>query len=56
LAIGLGKFVELEVVLSPEEAISEGRDIAESVMQTLGISERELIDGAYIDLVPEGTV
>ncbi|MHC4575695.1 MAG: class IV adenylate cyclase [Planctomycetota bacterium] len=48
---GLGKFVEIEVVLSPGQAVSEGRDIAESVMQRLGISEHELIDAAYIDMV-----
>ena len=52
---GLGKFVELEVVLSPGQTVSEGRDIAESVMQQLGISEDELIDTAYIDMVPKGT-
>jgi len=53
---GLGKFVELEVVLSPGQTISEGRDIAESVMKRLGISENELTDAAYIDMVPKGTV
>ena len=53
---GLGKFVELEVVLSPGQAISEGRGIAESVMKRLGISENELVDRAYIDMVPKGTV
>lgn len=53
---GLGKFVELEVVLSPRQTISEGRDIAESVMRRLGISENELTDAAYIDMVPKKTV
>jgi predicted adenylyl cyclase CyaB len=48
---GLGKFVEIEVVLSPTQAISEGRDIAKSVMQQLGISGHELIDAAYMDMV-----
>lgn len=50
---GLGKFVEIEVVLSPGQAISEGTDIAESVMHRLGISEHELIDAAYIDMLPK---
>ena len=53
---GLGKFVELEVVLSPGQTVCEGRDMAESIMQTLGISENELTDRAYIDMLPEGIV
>jgi len=48
---GLGMFVELEVVLADGKIVSEGRNIAESVMERLGISEHELIDAAYIDMV-----
>jgi len=48
---GLGKFVEIEVVLSPGQPTSEGTDIAHSLMQRLGISESDLIDAAYIDML-----
>ena len=48
---GLGKFIELEVVLSPEQSMSEGRSITISLMEKLGISEADLIDCAYIDMI-----
>jgi adenylate cyclase class IV len=48
---GLGKFVEIEVVLSPGQTTSEGIDIAHSLMRRLGISESDLIDAAYIDML-----
>jgi len=48
---GLGKFIEIEVVLSPGQTTSEGTDIAHSLMQRLGISENDLIDAAYIDML-----
>jgi predicted adenylyl cyclase CyaB len=50
---GLGHYVELEVVLSPHQTIREGRDVAKSIMQQLEISDNELIDCAYIDLMRE---
>ena len=50
------RFSHTAIDLSPGQAVSEGRDIAESVMQTLGISENELIDRAYIDMVPKRAV
>ena len=48
---GLGKFAEIEVVLSPGQTTSEGIDIAHSLMQRLEISESDLIDAAYIDMM-----
>lgn len=48
---GLGKFLEIEVVLAPGQTTSEGIDIAHSLMQRLGISESNLIDEAYIDML-----
>jgi len=53
---GLGKFVELEVVLSPEQNVSDGMSITISLMEKLGISEADLIDSAYIDMIESGTV
>ena len=51
---GLGSFIELEVVLDPEETESEGRSIARRLMQTLGIKKSDFIDCAYIDLLTDG--
>ncbi|OGN93517.1 MAG: hypothetical protein A2Z71_02440 [Chloroflexi bacterium RBG_13_50_21] len=48
---GLGKFMELEVVLHPDQTDADGQAIAESLMRQLGIQEQDLIDTAYIDLV-----
>jgi predicted adenylyl cyclase CyaB len=48
---GLGKFVELEVVLQPGQADSEGQAIADQLMCQLGIAEAELIETAYMDMV-----
>ena len=48
---GLGKFMELEVVLQPRQADAEGQVIAEKLMDALGIRETDLIDSAYMDLI-----
>ena len=48
---GLGDFVELEVVLQPDQDVSDGVATAEDLMQKLGIRPTQLIDKAYIDLL-----
>jgi predicted adenylyl cyclase CyaB len=48
---GLGKFMELEVVLQPDQSEAEGQAIAENLMHRLGIQDRDLVDTAYIDLM-----
>jgi predicted adenylyl cyclase CyaB len=48
---GLGKFMELEVVLRPEQTEAEGQAIAENLMQQLGIQQGDLIETAYMDLL-----
>ena len=48
---GLGKFMELEVVLQPGQTDAEGQAIAEKLMKSLGIAETDLIDSAYMDLI-----
>jgi len=48
---GLGDFVELEVVLQPDQDTSDGVAIAEDLMQKLGIAPIQLVDKAYIDLL-----
>jgi len=47
----LGKFVELEVVMTPEQSVSDAEHIASLLMQKLEIGEHELISGAYLDML-----
>lgn len=42
--------IELEVVLSPQQAISEGISIAHEVMEKIGINKDDLVGKSYIDL------
>ena len=48
--VGLGQFVELEVVLGDNEATGAGVTVAENLLGQLGIARRQLIEGAYVDL------
>ena len=50
---GLGDFLELEVVLSDRETVESGQAIAHDLIARLGISNEQLIDGAYVDLLRE---
>jgi len=47
---GLGEFAELEVVLGENRTVQEGEAIAERLMESLGISNDDRIEGAYLDL------
>jgi predicted adenylyl cyclase CyaB len=49
--LGLGKFMELEVVLRPDQTDKQGRAIAEDLMRKLGIQVGDLIESAYIDMM-----
>ena len=48
---GLGEFIELEAVLGPEESQEDGRARVHELASALGISDGDLIDRAYIDLL-----
>jgi predicted adenylyl cyclase CyaB len=48
---GLGTFMELEVVLRPNQTDAEGQAIAENLMQRLGIQKGDLIETAYMDML-----
>ncbi len=48
---GLGEFVELEVVLEPQQNSADGVAIAHKLVERLGISQSQLVDRAYIDLL-----
>jgi predicted adenylyl cyclase CyaB len=50
---GLGSFLELEVVLRPDQPADEGEAIAIDLMYQLGIDQGSLIENAYIDLLEE---
>lgn len=50
---GLGDFVELEVCMREGQTVSEGEQIAHELMGNLGISESDLITGAYTDLLAQ---
>lgn len=48
---GLGDFVELEVVLAPEEPERAGDAEARRLLAALGIASSALVQGAYLDFV-----
>jgi predicted adenylyl cyclase CyaB len=48
---GLGAFVELEVVLADGDASAVGVAEAHALLARLGIEERQLVEGAYVDLL-----
>ena len=48
---GLGAFIELEVVLRPNQTIEEGRRIADELMTKLCVQKSDLVSCAYADLL-----
>ncbi|HEX8991048.1 MAG TPA: class IV adenylate cyclase [Anaerolineales bacterium] len=50
---GLGQFMELEVVLRPDQPDADGQAIARDLMAKLGVAESELLEGAYMDLLEQ---
>jgi len=48
---GLGEFMELEVVMRPEQSDLEGQSIARDLMARLGVLEEDLLEGAYMDML-----
>ncbi len=51
---GVGRFIELEVVLGPGETAVKGSAVARNLMSALGIRESDLVAGAYVDLLVSG--
>jgi hypothetical protein len=49
--VGLGDFLELEVVLRPDQSPAEGQIIAAGLMRRLGIHDSDLIATAYADML-----
>jgi predicted adenylyl cyclase CyaB len=52
----LGDFLELEVVLLPEQSEAEGKTIAESLLSEFGIERPQLVAEAYVDLLARNAV
>jgi predicted adenylyl cyclase CyaB len=48
---GLGRFLELEVVLDEKESTEDGVAVANELLGKLGIPTSSLIEGAYVDLL-----
>jgi predicted adenylyl cyclase CyaB len=48
---GLGDFLELEVVLRPDEPNTSGAQEARELLKKLGVQEKDLVERAYLDLV-----
>jgi hypothetical protein len=53
--VGLGTFLELEVVLRPNQTPVDGHEIAEDLMSRLGILESDLVTTAYADMLIAST-
>jgi predicted adenylyl cyclase CyaB len=51
---GLGRFLELEVVLRDEEPSNAGIAEALGLMERLGVTAEQLVRGAYVDLLAQG--
>jgi len=49
--VGLGQFMELEVVMQEGQSDAEGQTIAEGLMIALGVERSDLLEGAYMDLL-----
>lgn len=47
----LGLFIEIEVVLNPEQTENDGKAIADYLIAELKIDKNDLIDVAYVDLL-----
>ena len=52
---GLGQFMELEVVLRPEQSDADGQAIADDLMVKLGVAQADLLEGAYMDLLEKNS-
>lgn len=48
---GLGRFIELEVLLAPQESPEHGVAVATELTRRLQIEPEDLIEGAYADLM-----
>lgn len=52
---GLGDFIELEVVLAPDDDDADGEAEAHRVFAQLGVAQEDLVAVAYVDLLNADT-
>lgn len=52
---GLGDFIEIEVVLAPEDDEEGGTGEAHALLAKLGVPQTDLVAQAYVDLLNDGT-
>ncbi|XP_060074499.1 uncharacterized protein LOC132554209 [Ylistrum balloti] len=52
---GLGDFMELEVMMKEGQTTEEGQQIAEDLMDKLGVKQSDLLSGAYMDMILKKT-
>ena len=48
---GLGTFLELEVVLGPDDSEESGQQIASEILKRLNVADSQLVACAYFDLI-----
>lgn len=48
---GLGRFMELEVMLRPGQTDADGQGVARALMHDLGVEADDLLEEAYMDLL-----
>ena len=48
---GLGRFMELEVVMAPGQSDAHAQALAEELMSRLGVERGDWLEGAYMDLL-----
>lgn len=53
---GIGRFLEVEVVLADDEDEASGRNKALRIMKDFGLGSKDLIRGSYVDLLKVGSI
>jgi len=53
---GLGRFMELEVVMQAGQSDADGQAIAKGLVSRLGVERVDLLEGAYMDLLETSTL
>ncbi|XP_071516069.1 uncharacterized protein [Panulirus ornatus] len=49
--VGLGDFMELEVLLRDDQTVEDGEEIASDLQQKLGVEKEDLLSEAYMDMI-----
>lgn len=49
--VGLGDFVELEVVLNDSQTVEDGQSIAKDLMSHMGVEDEDLISVSYVNML-----